>query len=576
MPLPQLDEPDWGDVDVPAPPPSTTPAKATTPSNKKTPTSKSGAKQAAKQQPAKEGVDEEVVAAAAPSVSIWSGAARDKAVAQQTEAQQSSVIKKKTNAGSSAGVTAAATAAAAAAGSKKVDKRSHAVAAASDEVVDKAAAKSSAKPAYKNAPGNASKHDGKASDASTEAKPTVKRAKQDGKDKKDTAAAAATATTDGVTATATDGADGTDGAEAAERVSKRPTLTKKQKMKIKRARLALEAATAAGETAPMQVVAPAASDVDKKSKKNKFKNQEYAERLAVAKLAPRKPTPMAVDDAPAVTPAAAGKGKAAAKPTVAAKKVDNDSDDDDDDNDSSETKPTSKAEAPKSAKASKTPVATTAADKLRGARFRWINEQLYTTTGKLAQKLFKDDPKLFDIYHEGFRTQVRSWPVNPVDVMIKYLETKPANLSVADFGCGEAKIAATAAQNVHSFDLVAANDSVVACDIAHVPLANEAIDIAIFSLSLMGTNCIEFLMEARRVLKPKGTLKIAEVLSRLHSPKQFIAVLKELGFDLVNQDGTNNVFIVMEFIKTPRASTVSKQNIQQYKDMLKPCLYKKR
>ena len=39
---------------------------------------------------------------------------------------------------------------------------------------------------------------------------------------------------------------------------------------------------------------------------------------------------------------------------------------------------------------------------------------------------------------------------------------------VADLGCGEAKLARTVKQRVHSFDLVAANDSVTACDMAHV------------------------------------------------------------------------------------------------------------
>ena len=36
-----------------------------------------------------------------------------------------------------------------------------------------------------------------------------------------------------------------------------------------------------------------------------------------------------------------------------------------------------------------------------------------------------------------------------------------------------------------------------------VPLKNSSIDVAIYSLSLMGTNYIDFLEEAYRVLKPK-------------------------------------------------------------------------
>lgn len=35
-------------------------------------------------------------------------------------------------------------------------------------------------------------------------------------------------------------------------------------------------------------------------------------------------------------------------------------------------------------------------DKLSGARFRWLNEKLYTTEGTEAYTLFQDQPELFD------------------------------------------------------------------------------------------------------------------------------------------------------------------------------------
>ena len=39
---------------------------------------------------------------------------------------------------------------------------------------------------------------------------------------------------------------------------------------------------------------------------------------------------------------------------------------------------------------------------------------------------------------------------------------------VADFGCGDAKIARSVPNVVHSFDLVALNSHVIACDMRHV------------------------------------------------------------------------------------------------------------
>lgn len=73
---------------------------------------------------------------------------------------------------------------------------------------------------------------------------------------------------------------------------------------------------------------------------------------------------------------------------------------------------------------------------------------------------------------------------------------------VADFGCGDAKLARTFPDNkIHSFDLVAVNQHVTAGDMAHTSLANGSVDIVVFCLSLMGTNLQSFIKEANRVLK---------------------------------------------------------------------------
>ena len=108
------------------------------------------------------------------------------------------------------------------------------------------------------------------------------------------------------------------------------------------------------------------------------------------------------------------------------------------------------------------------AEKLKGARFRWINERLYTASSDDAVAMFRDDPKMFVDYHTGFRAQVAYWPSNPVDVFIAELKAADKSLIVADMGCGEAAIAAAVPQKVHSFDLVAHNADVIACDISHV------------------------------------------------------------------------------------------------------------
>ena len=78
---------------------------------------------------------------------------------------------------------------------------------------------------------------------------------------------------------------------------------------------------------------------------------------------------------------------------------------------------------------------------------------------------------------------------------------RPKEHIIADFGCGEARLAESVPQKVHSFDLVAVNDKVKACDMAHTPLLMNGCNVVVFCLSLMGTNLADYLMEANRVLK---------------------------------------------------------------------------
>jgi len=214
--------------------------------------------------------------------------------------------------------------------------------------------------------------------------------------------------------------------------------------------------------------------------------------------------------------------------------------------------------------------------KLLGSRFRFINEQLYTSNSEAAQNLFANDPKAFEVYHQGFVHQVTKWPVNPLDLIVQWLKSKPKTLVVADFGCGEAMLAARCKQKVHSFDLVALNDRVTVCDIAHTPLADASVDVVVCSLSLMGTNCQDFVVEANRVLKVGGIFKVAEVASRFKSTKMFVNDMKSLSFSLRKKDLSNqSYFYIFEFTKGKSLNAkTAKKEYQGLK--FGACLYKKR
>jgi len=140
---------------------------------------------------------------------------------------------------------------------------------------------------------------------------------------------------------------------------------------------------------------------------------------------------------------------------------------------------------------------------------RQINEDL-DTSGKSSNPLqaFGSDPEVFKSYHSSYMKQMESWPTNPLELIIRWARKRlPAGSVIADLGCGEAKLALELGKSsftVHSYDLFALNDRVVACDVRKgVPLPDQSVDAVVFCLSLMGTDVSPFIAEATRILKIK-------------------------------------------------------------------------
>ncbi|CAK1577966.1 unnamed protein product [Parnassius mnemosyne] len=212
-------------------------------------------------------------------------------------------------------------------------------------------------------------------------------------------------------------------------------------------------------------------------------------------------------------------------------------------------------------------------ERLKAAQFRYLNEKLYTSSGSEAQKLFQSDPVAFQTYHQGYQQQVKKWPVNPLDIIVKRIMKMPKSILVADMGCGEAALSKRLPHKVRSFDLVAATDNVEACDMAHTPLLSASVDVAVYCLALMGTDLTQYLVEANRVLKVGGHLLIAEVESRFDDVEAFVKEVQRLGFKLKELDKSHQVFFFMEFTKT-QEPPVKKSKLPML--TLKPCLYKKR
>ena len=145
------------------------------------------------------------------------------------------------------------------------------------------------------------------------------------------------------------------------------------------------------------------------------------------------------------------------------------------------------------------------------------------------------NPEEWANYYTLYREARKDWAVVPYEEMIRWCQQRSGYV-IGDFGCGEAKLAEAVSDRhtVYSFDHVAMNEDVVACDMAHVPLEDETLDVAIFSLSLMGANFTDYIREAHRTLKLDGQLHIIEATERFTDRNQFAKALQELGFAMVS------------------------------------------
>lgn len=157
---------------------------------------------------------------------------------------------------------------------------------------------------------------------------------------------------------------------------------------------------------------------------------------------------------------------------------------------------------------------------------RW-NQSKSTTT----QERLQENPEEWEHYHTLYREARKDWDIVPYEEMIKWFMQR-SDYVIGDFGCGEAKIAEALADKhtVHSFDHIAINEDVIAGDMVHVPLEDESLDAAIFCLSLMGTNIIDYILEAFRTLKLDGHLHIIESTSRFTNKEEFVKQLRKFGF----------------------------------------------
>jgi len=178
--------------------------------------------------------------------------------------------------------------------------------------------------------------------------------------------------------------------------------------------------------------------------------------------------------------------------------------------------------------------------------FAKLNQKINIENSSTTHKRLLADPEEWEEYHRQYRDARKEWSVIPYEVWIKRINELSDRLVIADFGCGEAKIHEAIGSRVHSFDHVSIDQSVTSGDMRNVPLADSSVDIAIFSLSLMGKNWKEYIVEAKRCLATNMYLFIADTTKAMENRlSELRDVLSDEGFD-VYQDEVKGDFTFIE------------------------------
>jgi hypothetical protein len=182
--------------------------------------------------------------------------------------------------------------------------------------------------------------------------------------------------------------------------------------------------------------------------------------------------------------------------------------------------------------------------------FSAMNQRYNTSKSTTMHDRLVADPEEFYLYHSLYRKARETWSEVPYQVIAEQINKRP-DWVIGDFGCGEALLSKSVRNKVYSFDHVAINPSVIACDMAHTGLDDEILDVAVFSLSLMGVNWQDYLKEAFRLLKNGQRLKVSEPASSW-ADNNYASLKKgieSVGFELIGEPRLSSKFIYIDAIK---------------------------
>ncbi|MDB4130540.1 SNF2-related protein [Flavobacteriaceae bacterium] len=180
--------------------------------------------------------------------------------------------------------------------------------------------------------------------------------------------------------------------------------------------------------------------------------------------------------------------------------------------------------------------------------FSELNKKWSVSNSKTIKERLKKDKSEWNYYHTLYREKRKEWNEIPYVEISKKLKGREDWL-IADLGCGENLLSKEINNKVLSFDYVGIDDSVNECDISNLPLKDNKVDVSVFSLSLMGSNYIDYLKEGYRILKPYGNMFIVEPKKKWENKSEkLVSELDSIGLKIV-ENYTSNRFLYLQLIK---------------------------
>ena len=176
-----------------------------------------------------------------------------------------------------------------------------------------------------------------------------------------------------------------------------------------------------------------------------------------------------------------------------------------------------------------------------------LHQKYKTMTSQNLNKLFKENPLEWEVYHKISKENETSFPEEeiPRNRIIQKLEKLAGKKKkdVVDLGCGYGEISQYFKNkqgnrfSFLNFDHISSNDDIISRDIKDTQLEDSSIDIAIMCLAMWGSNCKDYLIEVYRILDTGGTLHIVEPYKRWNDNEEnknrLIELLMENNFKVM-------------------------------------------